>query len=416
MNQSSITRRNFIFMTAEGALIFLGLTFLDSNTVVPVFVYTYAGSLQLVGLVNTIRAVAMLLPAVLIGPYVPAIRNVPRFIALLTLTFRPLFLLMVPVVLAGVNPRLVVWTFFGIFAAFFISEGLIGVPWWEVFSRTIPPGSRGKLLGLQQFLSGIGNIAGGFLIKAILESERLSVPAKYAIIFAIAGTLTTASALAMLMVRDFPGERFSGSVNIKEYFGRMPGYFIKNREYVKLTAVQIVSVFTGVMVPFVTLFNKTVFDLLDRQISTLIFIQILGALFGGILWGGVSNRMGNKHVILISQAAGLLLNLLGFAGLFLGIRPAGYAMAFLGGIYSGSWLGFMNYILDVTGEKERHIYLVINNITNFPFSFVSYLAGVAATKLGFGWVLAAGLSSACLGVGISLFLKSPKELYASDSQ
>lgn len=413
MDNQQVSKRNFLFLSLEGTFFLTALTFIDASSVIPVFIDTYTGSIQLAGLANTLKQIFFFLPQMLIGPYIHRISNMPSFVARAFFIIRPLPLLMVPVLFGKLDPYLTVWIFLIIFIVFWTNEGLINIPWLDVFSRTIPGNKRGKLFGYQQLFGGIGGLAGGFVIKLALES-RLSNPAKYSIIFGTASFLAFFSAAAMTQVKDFDRKPGTGTSNLLQYFRRLPNYLFSNREFVTLNITQAIASFTGFIVPFVILYCKDTFNLSSSSISTLVYIQILGTLAGGILWGSISHRLGNKYAVMISQMISLALHILSFSSLFFRNTYTPYAllwaMAFLAGIYMGSWLGFVNYIIDVVEEDTRTIYLVLNNIIMFPFQSLYFFAGLAAGAFGFIPLFILGIIAALASTFLSTFLKTPSRI------
>ncbi|NJD04066.1 MAG: MFS transporter [Ruminiclostridium sp.] len=416
MYEQRVSKRNFIFMTVEGSLIFSALAFLDANTVIPIFVYAYTGNLQLAGLASTLKMFFTFLPQLLVGIYAYKIRNVPRFTALVMLFFRSLPLLMIPVLLAGLNPYLTVLIFLVLYCAFYTGEGIISIPWWDVFGRTIPFERRGRLLGYQLLFGGIGGLAAGFIIKITLDNTQLSSAVKYSVLFGCGGFIALLSAISMMSVRDFARKTDCKYETLIGRLRRLPGYLFKNKEFVNINIVQVISFFNGMLVPLLILFCKDTFNLGTSEVSTLIYVQIAGTLAGGILWGNISHYLGNKYAVMISQIIGFGIN--GMALAFIALKPLGvhflllWLIAFMSGLYMGSWLGFLNYIIDVTTEEDRTIYLVINSVITFPFALLYYFAGLAASRLGFLPVFTIASVFAIGAVIMSFTLKSPEQIEA----
>lgn len=414
MEQNKTHTRNFIPLILEGTFFLIGFAFLDSNSVIPIFIDTYTGSMQLAGLATSLGAAFSLLLQLLAGPYVDRIKNVPSFITRVMFLLRPLPLLMIPVLFSHLDPLITVIIFILIFSALWASDGAIVVAWMDLFGRTIPGNKRGKLLGYQQLLAGIGGLAAGFIIKTVLEHPGFSNEIRYSIIFGLSGLSLLISAIAMAFVRDIPREISKQKVNLIRYFSKLPGYFKKNNLYKEMVAVQIASNFVGTILPFVILFGKRVFQLNPTNISIFIYIQIIGTLAGGVFWGNMSHRFGNKYVILSSQIIGFILPFMGILSLFFTniLSPFLFLwpMALLTGINKGAWLGFANYNIDILDEAERPNYLVLNSVISFPLTFLSYFAGLAVELWGFTPLFVFTIFAAIFSILLSLRLKSPHEI------
>jgi hypothetical protein len=224
MKEQQLRKRNFISLTLEGTFFLTALAFLDANAVVPVFIDTFTGSLQLAGLATTLRTALSMLTQLLSGPYVPKIKNVPAYILWIMFLFRPLPFIMVPVLLGNLNPFLTVGIFLAIYGLFWASDGLVVIPWSDLLGRTIPANKRGKLMGYQQVTGGIAALGAGFLIKMILAHPNLENLVKYAIIFSGAGVSLMISSIMMSFARDLPRKLSKEKVSFKRYFSQMPHY------------------------------------------------------------------------------------------------------------------------------------------------------------------------------------------------
>jgi len=411
-NEKSIRKRNFYSLIIEGMFFWIGLAFLDSNSVIPVFISTYTGSLYLAGLATTLRIASSLLAQLAIGPHIQRIKNMPAFIIRIMLLFRPLPILMIPVLLLSNNLFFPVWVFLIIFSLLWISDGLIVVPWLDVFGRTIESSTRGKLLGYQQVLGGIGSLLAGLIIKEALEHPTLSDGVRYSIIFGSAGIILLISCIAMSFVKDFPREAMEHKPNPFDYFAKLPGYFRKNKLYARMVMTQIVGGFSWMVMPFIILYNKNTFNLNPVQISTLIYIQIVGTLAGGIFWGNISHRLGSRYVISISQMISFVLSLLVLISLPLSnIFDAFYlaaTMSFLAGLSMGAWMGFVNYTIEVVDDNERPIYFVLTSVITLPLALLPFLSGLSANAWGFTHLFIVSLSAAVIAFILSLKLETVK--------
>jgi hypothetical protein len=90
MNNIRTLKRNYYALIAEGSFFFTGLSFLDVNAVIPVFIYTYTRSMKLVGLATTINLAASVISQILIGPYVKSIKNPRAFFIKIMFIYRML--------------------------------------------------------------------------------------------------------------------------------------------------------------------------------------------------------------------------------------------------------------------------------------------------------------------------------------
>lgn len=414
MNETHVRKRNFYALILEGSFFFTGLAFIDVNAVIPVFIYTYTQSLKLAGLATTINLAASVITQILLGPYVKSIRNMPRYMTTIMFIFRPLPLLMIPVLFSNWNPLLIVTVFLILYALLFFGDGLILVPWTDMFGRTILPEKRGKVLGLQQLFGGIGSLAAGFVIKSVLENTAYSDATRYSIIFSSATFLLILSSAAMLLTKDLPRPVESKPAKNRHYYASLPAYLKKNKAFRRVALIRILSSFTSMVAPFLILFGQGIFRLDVSQVSTLIYIQIAGGLLGGVIWSQISSRFGNKFVILTAQVTGLLIPVAALACFLVKDLSLPWYLLWpiilANGTNMGSWVGTFNYLIDIIDEQERTIYLLLSSVITFPLTGLAFLAGILADQTGFVPLFIISIVTACLGIYLARGLKSRHQL------
>lgn len=412
MDKNKISKSNYIFMTLEGATFFLGLTFIGENTVIPIFLNSYNVNMQLIGITLTLVAFMKVIPGTLAASSIHSIKNVPLFLRISMLVYRPLMLLMIPVILFIKQKNLVVIIFIVLYLLFFCGHSILNIGWVDIFGRTIDRNKRGKLQGYQVLLGGLGGVAAGYIIKLIFANNSLSQDVKFAIIFGFAGLIEFLSAFIIFPVKDFPEKPVRERVSISSYLSQLPVFIKSNFNFRKILKIQMVSVFSSMAVPFVLLYCSKIHNLSQSQQATLLIFYIVGTMIGGFITGNISHKFGNKNVISYSEGIGVLLWIfvllnpffVGFGGLFWLIA----FVVFLNGVKSSGWIGYSNYTIDVAEEGKQVTYTVITSLIMLPFYFNSYLAGLIVDKLGFTMLFVIAVITAVTAFLSSLRLKSFK--------
>jgi hypothetical protein len=67
------------------------------------------------------------------------------------------------------RPGAMLALFFVCVSLFAISDGMAGVPWFDIMRRTIPVERRGRLFGTSQAIVGLAGIGVGALVTLILD-------------------------------------------------------------------------------------------------------------------------------------------------------------------------------------------------------------------------------------------------------
>jgi MFS family permease len=418
MDRQLIGRRNYQVVVIEGFFLFSAFAFLGVNSVVPVFIHEYTQSLKLAGLANTLKIACAMIGQIVVGPHVHKIRSIPRFNRRLFFLARPAPILIVIFLMAGSSPYLTVWVFLILFSILWFADGVTTVPSLDLVGRTIDDRKRGRMFGYYQLTGGIGTLAAGFVIKMTMGNATLNSSVKYSIIFGFSGALLLLTALVYLPVRDLPREKAASSPKFLEYFARMPGHFRANKLFSTMIGARIVNAFAGMVYPFVILYCSTTFDLVSSEVSTLIYLQMAGTLLGGIVWGNISHRFGNKYVIIISQITALAVSVLVILSHTFSSLSTPYTllwgMCLLTGISVAAWIGYLNYTIDIADAGTRSTYLVMSSIITLPLAFLSFLSGLIADRIGLLPLFYIGAAASCIALLISFRLKTPARLIKKD--
>lgn len=401
---------NYKHILVEGTLIYTTITFIDSNTIIPIFIDTFSKNIGLVGIANSLRVILTIIPQIILGFYIAKISSLPNFIRGCMFFFRSLPLLVIPALYLIQSNNVLVFVFLLIFSIMWVGEGIIAIPWLDLIGRTIGGNVRGKMIGLQQFLGGIGSVAGGFLIKIILSNVNISNNMKFSILFGIAGVMGFFSVVAILQVKDKERVVEQNNQNMLVYFKGLLLLVNKNKEFLKMLIIQMLINIPWTLIPLLILFCKRTFGLSDIEVSKLVFAQIAGTLAAGLIWGNISHKLGNKPAILVSHVIGFAISVIALLSLV--FKPIGVSevvligMVFVNGIYTGSWLGFLNHVLEITEGASRPSYLVLNSIIGLPLVLFYSAAAFTADIWGFIPLFIASLVSLTAAFVFSLKLEA----------
>lgn len=176
-----------------------------------------------------------------------------------------------------------------------------------------------------------------------------------------------------------------------------------------MSAVQALQGVAAMALPILVLFSKQSFHLTVEMTAPLISVQMAGSLAGGLLWGTVSHRLSNRRVIQFNQCNILLIMTMAIVAAVTGQAWLAYPLAFLSGLTFACWMGYPNYIIDITDEGRRPQFLVMSSLVNLPFTFLPWAAGQLAELFGFLPVFALCAVAAVLSSILSLGLREHRE-------
>jgi MFS family permease len=347
MNQSKseMYRRNFWLLSLEGAFFMGAVGFFSSSTVIPVFINMMTGSKQLVGLTLTLGSFFMYFCRLLIGPFMPHIRNYARFCTVLMFSTRPLLLLPAVFIFIGSYEAAVI-ALIASYTILWICDGLIVPAWSEVLANTVDEGRHGRLLGWQMLLGGFAGIGAGALINVFLANPSSDITLAYGWIFLIGGLLSTLSCVMMAFANNAPHTYSTEKVNITAYFCKLPGYIKREKDYSYMMIVQFILLIAGMCTPFIILFANDTFKLPQSSIALLILTQSLGTPLGGWMWGQICDRIGAHNGIRLAGINIMLIAGLPLLALVLkGAQPLLFIFPsmFLAGVSTGIWSCYYIY-------------------------------------------------------------------------
>ena len=415
MQQSEIEavkKYNYRHIALEGSCFMVGLSFIDVNAVVPVFINAFTGSLQLAGLALTLRHFMQIGGQLIFSPFTHKVKNIPRYMGIMAGIHRWLMLLMVPVLLLGTPGPVAVAIFLVLFALIFFMDGFLVSPWFDLVSRAVDPRMRGQMMCNQLLVGGAINVGTGFLIKLILQSTDLSDPQRYAILFGASALVCLGSVFLLARYKDLPRKVQSNvPAGYRESLRRIPGIVKRNKQCLPaIVARQLLSA-SMIALPQLVLFGERTFAFDSAQVSTLVYIQIIGSLMGGLVLGRISTRVGSRAVVATTFLIGMAVAALPFlAKLFSGAAyPFMMACTFLGGILLYSYIGGSNYLMDVLTERDRPHVLFLNALMIIPVTLCPFLGGMIAEKISFDVLFAVALAISLAGFLVSCtLLLSPK--------
>ncbi|HEU4963124.1 MAG TPA: MFS transporter [Bacilli bacterium] len=380
---SALERRNFSMLTLDGVLFFTASTFLDATILIPLFLQHVGGSVLLIGLAATIRQIGFVLPQLLTARYLSKIPRLNRFVFWSYLICRFAFLLVIAALLRDPHSPFVIVAFFIGYTMFTLGEGITQVPWMDVFSRTIRPHNHGTSFGLMQTCGAVGAFLGGLLIQEILaHPDRYPYPTNFLLLFAVAFGCLLVATLCFLYVKEGPRQtppNAEGEPASKRKTTRFSRIWRTQPAFRRLLIVQTLVGVHQLVMPFYILYAQTLPGVDAVLIGQLVIAQILGGAAGGILFGWISSRLGNRMAVcsnvLFNLVVPVLILVAGQLSAGATVRPLVTVAFFLLGLVGGGWIGFTNYLLDISNDETRGTYIAYLNTCSAPLALLPIFSG-----------------------------------------
>jgi len=413
-------RRNRVCLMVDFIAFGTAMAFVNISTVLPSFVNQLTDSALLVGLISTLISGSWLLPQLIAANY---LANKPRkkpYVLLPAALGRPVWWILAAMLFLVGNrtPALVLVCFFASLVIFMGTDGLAAVAWFDIFSKSIPPARRGRLIGAGQIISGLAGIGVGWLVGIILGADGPPFPGNYALLFFLSGFCLLVSWIAMSFLRERVQELPSRSRLEDGFFRRLWRVLRTDRQFRRVTVARLLFGLGGMATPFYMIYGIDVLALPPETVGLATSVQVLGSILAGVVLGYIQERSGSRLVVLCSTALGLgvpllalLTQVLALQGAAFPLLTAVYASVFvtIGIVNSSIMLGFLNFVMELAPPGENPTYMGLSNAFTGILLLVPIIGGwlLEATSYTVLFILAAG--GAGLGVVMAFRLQEPRQ-------
>lgn len=419
-------RRNFILGVINGTMFRIGDVFVDTQMVLTWFLAQLGASNLLIGLVSPVRFGGSFLLQMWAAGYIerqPYKLPLYRTIAI----FRCFVLLALAALVATVQPGSVwlIAAFFALFILFSLSAGLTTLPFMDVVGKVIPARRRGAFFSQRMFWGGLIALAGSSAISYLLtEPFGLRFPGNVAIFFVLAAIFYWLTAWSWILVKEPPSEVVARPPagawdQLLTQFRRGAAILRNDGVYRRYMLVRLTLTIAGWAGPFYVVYAERRLGSGVTFLGLYLALRTVAGLLSNLLWGRISDRRGNRIVIVGASAVGALAPVLAL-GIGLLSRTAGDAATWLGALFgvvflaagafaSGSMTGITNYLLDIAPARERPLYLAFTNTLFGLAQFSAMASGLIVDWVGFETLLIVAVAFYALAFIVSLTLTEPRQ-------
>lgn len=313
-------RHNFLVLTADGLLFFLGMIFISFESVLPVFLARLGAPRLAIAVVPVAIALGINLPSYFAAPRVERLDRKRSYVLKRAIWQRiPWAVVAILTPLIGLSHPgwLVVAVLLGALVAT-VAGGMVIPAFFDIVAATVPEEKRGTLFALRSVLSYLFGIGGGFLVRIILDG--VAFPGNYALLYGIATVILLLGMLAFSFVREPPRPASAvppprviatGPAAMKERMARVLG---GNRNFVTYIVARGFLILAFATTSFFPVYLVEEFGLPDSASGVFAVITAATFILVNPIFGRVGNRIGYKPVFVVSYlalAAAALVGLLG---------------------------------------------------------------------------------------------------------
>ncbi len=377
---------NFAVNVLDGATFWLGLSFISSATIVPLFVSKLTPSQWAIGLIGVIANSGWFLPQLFTANRVQRLpRKKPVVVNLGFFTERlPLWLLPLAALLAVSSPTLALVLFFLGYAGHAVGAGIVATAWQDLIARCFPVARRGRFFGFTTFL-GNGTGAVGALLSAWLLAN-LAFSVNFAATFTIAATFITISWAFLALTREPEQLPTAPRQSERDFWASLPGILRHDSNFRTFLVARLLLVLGGMGGGFVTVAAIQRWQVPDGTVGLYTVAILLGQTAGTLGLGLLADRRGHKLALEVGAVAAVL----AYSLAWLGLSSASYFAVFgLIGIALGAYVvsGLM-IVLEFSPAHLRPTYAGLVNTALGLAGIVSPLVGAWLASMNYDWLFA----------------------------
>ncbi len=415
-------RRNFTLGAMNGALFVFAESLMSSDTVLPWFVQQLGGSNFLIGLVGPMRDAGWFLPQLFVSHRLqreplkqPLYRRAAAVRAVAWFTWTAATFL-----LAYHYPALLL-VFFTAYGVNSIASGFAGLPFMDIVAKTIPSQRRGSFFGARLFAGSLLGLVASFLVSLTLsEQNSLPFPFDVGILFAISWLAALAGLTAFALIKEPHGEVRDDGATFTSHMQRAARLPRHNQNLRYLLLARVMILLSYVAAPFYSIYSINVLRAPVSILGVYVGVRTVMSLLVNPLWSRLSDRRGNKIVMQLATACGVLMIAWAlFApvvtrNLTIPTEIAAYLFvplfAFMGIYETGIGIGSVNLTLEVAPANDRAIYIGLTN-TVLGIAYLSTaVSGLIVDVIGYQGVFALGLGLLLVASWALSRLREPRQL------
>jgi MFS family permease len=389
-------RWNFAVNLADGACFFLGLSFISSSTVVPLFISKLTSSPLPIGLASVMAQAGWYLPQLFTANVVERLpRRKPVVVRIGFFSERvPIWLFVPAALLIPRSASLALVLFLAFYAWQQLGGGLIATAWQDMIARCFPVDRRGRFWGLTTFVGTATGIFGAALSTRVLS--RFPFPVNFAYVFAAASLSITASWIFISLTREPVPPMTAPRRTNRQFWAGVSDILRQDHNFRRFLVARLTLAMGTMGWGFVTVSAVQRWRVADSNVGVYTAALLVGQTLGNVAFGFLADRFGHKLSLEFSGLAACL----AFAMAWLAPGPGWYYAVFvLLGVTLGAVIVSGTLVpMEFCESQRRPTYAGIVNTGVGLISVLAPMLGVWLAGVGYHWLfaLSAGVNLAAL--------------------
>jgi hypothetical protein len=393
-NQPVVDRRNFKLGVANGILYITAETLLDPTLVLVTFLSMLTNSPLLLGMLLPIRDGAWALPQLWVSGYLQSIPHKITIYRRMSLVRIVLWGLLAATIVFVREPKILLVAFFAVFTFSSLINGLAGLPFFEVVSKTIPSHQRGEFFAWRLGLGGLGSVAASLIVRWILDpAGPLPFPYNYGLLSTLFFIMATASMIVFNQVIEPVDTHILPRVALKAQLLRAVGIVRSDVLYRRYLSLQSAMMMAGAATPFFAVYVQQRLGGSAAMVGFYLAILTAAGLLSNAFLGRIARRVPYSKIMQLATLAGICMSglvlLLALVAQPLQISPvvAGWwllpVFALAGIRNSAAGVAGNSLLLNIAPENDRSIYIGFGNTWMGLVLLLTGVSGLIVKLLGF---------------------------------
>ncbi len=374
-------RFNYILGITNGVLFNSGLSFFNRTTVIPVFLAALGAPSILIGLTALVEIIGWHLPQLIASKFiVHKSRKMPLYALAAVIRVVGLCVATVSAFYAATDRSLSLVLFVSGYGLFAVASGFGGIVFTEILAKTCPKEKRGSYFGWRAILSGIvGLYVGVNVIKPIFAHGEF--PTTFLTVFIIGSSLIAVSLWLFTMQKEPEQTNLPPRRSLVAQLLRAREILRTDRQFRRFIAFRALMMLWFAGLPFYVLLARERLGASDGAIGVFTSWEFAGLIIANLAWGYISDRVGNRTLLLVGCALGVVVSAgaIAFAtGAFaLPLWSFGAIFFLSAGVDSGVGTGGLNYALEIVPEAERPTYVgLMNTLLSLALALAALAGGL----------------------------------------
>jgi len=395
------TAFNFAMGLVHGILFQAGMAFSEPLSVLPVFLSHFTRSRTMIGVFSALMTAGGVLPQLFVASRIESRRRKKPVLVAAIWTRAAAWGILggLTYFCISCNPVVVLVALIALLFVFSFAGGVAGIPFMDIWGKALPATLRGRFFGHRQLWGGLMAVGAGYIVKRILGNPEISFPRNYGLLFLLSFCFIAVSYVGLSSLREPEGQVSPKSQSLRQFLRQSLRILEEDRNFRSFVLTQLAAGFGALAAPFYVLYGQNELGMAAAQIGVLIQVQMAAGIVSNLLWAELSDRRGNRLVIMLSTATAALIPLLALLAASLGLPMLVAAFGLIGFAGSGGMIGFTNYLLEIAPAQLRPTYVALNGTLQAMTLGLPVLGGLVADRYSYHaafWIVFVALTMAAL--------------------